>query len=172
MNDPLASLLPHLGHAMVCDGGALGRLDDCVCDVRLAVVAARAAIKMQQPEPVTIACGRTYIHDGAEAVIRAMREQEGFATGGGCGRDIAVDRLLSLSLYRCVECGRFMHKHCILAHFDETAHDKAVAPAPAVDREHVRRLAELALANLRDVNGPYVGLASHQVKLIVEATAP
>lgn len=79
-----------------------------------------------------IACGQTSPNPHTEALFRAMREADGHATDGGCGSVIDFANPIHLAtVYRCLECGRWLHKRCILAHFAESRHDeKVAAPAP------------------------------------------
>jgi predicted RNA-binding Zn-ribbon protein involved in translation (DUF1610 family) len=55
----------------------------------------------------------------------------GYRTDGGCGAVIDFANPIALAtVFRCVECGRWMHKRCILAHFEESRHD-ALTEVPA-----------------------------------------
>lgn len=86
-----------------------------------------------------ITCGVTSLNAQAEAIMRHMREAEGFRTDGGCQRAFNLDSALLASLiYRCVECGRWLCKPCILAHFAETQHDRIVEEL-ALDRPSVMK---------------------------------
>jgi hypothetical protein len=68
-----------------------------------------------------IRCGVTHLLPAAEQITYAMRAAEGFRTDGGCGRAFDLSNPIALALlYRCVECGRWLCKPCILAHFAES----------------------------------------------------
>jgi hypothetical protein len=72
----------------------------------------------------SIACGATSPNADTEARYRAMRSEAGFRGDGGCGAVIDFANPIALAnVFRCVECGRWMHKRCILAHFEESRHD-------------------------------------------------
>jgi hypothetical protein len=59
-------------------------------------------------------CGRTSHLDDTEARFAALREgQETPGLYTGCGVGGAV-----LSLYRCLQCGRWMHASCLRIHFE------------------------------------------------------
>jgi hypothetical protein len=61
-----------------------------------------------------VACGATDPDPYVEALIAEMRQNinapKGFDGCGGSG--------VWSYMYRCVECGRWMHKDCILKHFE------------------------------------------------------
>ncbi len=60
-----------------------------------------------------IACGDTHPDPETEARFRALRAGAGFEDDGtGCG-----GRGVWTFMFRCVECGRFFHRDCILKHF-------------------------------------------------------
>lgn len=68
-----------------------------------------------------LTCGRTQLTGRAEALTRAMREEEGFCLDVGCGRAFDLDDPIQhMGVYRCLECARFLCKPCILAHFEAT----------------------------------------------------
>lgn len=68
-----------------------------------------------------ITCGITHVERRSEEMTRAMREAGGFELDGGCGLIFDTDYPLQMArLFRCVECGRWLCKTCILAHFEET----------------------------------------------------
>ena len=61
----------------------------------------------------TITCGATWPNAAAEAMIGTMRQRQGYLLDAGCGRS-----LIWVVGYRCVECGRWFHRGCILKHFE------------------------------------------------------
>lgn len=82
---------------------------------RQAILAALEAVTemVRQPYPL-IACGDSDLDQAIEAKVVAARAETGiFIDAPMCGR-----RLVLLShAYRCVECSRWFHRDCILAHF-------------------------------------------------------
>lgn len=67
-----------------------------------------------------IACGRSSVSDDVEAYYAA--ERDGQETPGlytGCGVVSSV-----LLLFRCLQCGRWMHADCLRSHFRTSAHDQ------------------------------------------------
>ncbi len=124
-----------------------------------------------------VACGRTSTVDAIEARFKGLREEQGFATDGGCGRSID---LTSIYAYRCVECGRWMHKTCILEHFAQSGHEEGMSQgATSVSKpEPVEPLAtriERVLTTLRQADPPdasqrplhwYIGYAIGALELI------
>jgi hypothetical protein len=82
-------------------------------------------------------CGESSPDERAEAMIRSLREEQGFKTEGGCGEPLVFGSLIALArIFRCLECGRWMHQRCLEAHFTESGHDGAAHP-------EVKRLREL-----------------------------
>jgi hypothetical protein len=65
-------------------------------------------------------CGVTHPDPEIEERTQALRLAEGYATEGGCGKPLRW-----VLAYRCVECGRWYHRDCILQHFAETGDDRA-----------------------------------------------
>jgi hypothetical protein len=68
-----------------------------------------------------VTCGTSHPNPRANGVFERRREADGYATGpaGGCGRP-----MLWTIAYRCVGCGRWFHRSCILSHFSLTRHDR------------------------------------------------
>lgn len=67
-----------------------------------------------------IACGRTSVDELVESRYAALREgQETLGLFTGCGRVSSV-----LSLYRCLQCGRWMCSECLRRHFQTSKHDE------------------------------------------------
>lgn len=78
-----------------------------------------------------LACGASNPNAEVEAHFQALRKTQGFKTDSGCGREIDFENPVHIAMvYRCVECARWMHKVCILAHFAESRHDQRIG-APA-----------------------------------------
>lgn len=76
----------------------------------------------------TITCGNTHMIEPAERIVRAIRASEGFEETGGCGRVFDASNVFQLNqLYRCVECGQWLCKPCILTHFAKTSDHVRVA---------------------------------------------
>ena len=77
---------------------------------------------------MVVTCGVTHTNERSEAIVRFMREQQGYAIDGGCGRPLDLTNALQQAItYRCVECGRWMCRPCILKHFAETGDDHRIA---------------------------------------------
>jgi hypothetical protein len=66
-----------------------------------------------------ITCGADHPDPEIAAALRRMREEAGYPTEGGCGK-----RMCWTLAFRCVECGRWMHRDCIRKHFQESKHDQ------------------------------------------------
>lgn len=62
-----------------------------------------------------VLCGTSHPDPEIEARIEAERRKHSYPIGpdGGCGRPGNT----LLNLYRCLECGRFLHNTCAAAHF-------------------------------------------------------
>lgn len=72
-----------------------------------------------------LTCGITHTHPRSEAIVKALREHEGWEVAGGCGRQLDLTNPIQQAVtFRCVECGRWLCKPCIVAHFTQTRHDK------------------------------------------------
>lgn len=82
-----------------------------------------------------ITCGVTHLIPLVERITQAIRDSHGFKQSGGCGVDFDMDNPTRLNqMYRCVECGRWLCKPCILRHFSETS-DHTLTSAAAVTVE-------------------------------------
>lgn len=114
---------------------------------RLAELEARAeaAEKQAREEAEWITCGMTYRDRAVEDRVNALRQIEGHSVGLGCGK-----RLKIVYAYRCVECGRWFDRECILHHFaadgDPTARALAASDARAETADARIRELEAALA--------------------------
>lgn len=72
------------------------------------------AALVRQPAP-TLPCGDSDPDPAVERRIVAAREQTGHPVDPpACGGQT----LVVTNAYRCVECGRWFHHDCILAHFN------------------------------------------------------
>jgi hypothetical protein len=72
--------------------------------------------------PVVFRCGDSWrpLLADVEARTRAARKAAGFAElpAGSCRLPLGLDEA-----YRCLECGAWMHRACLQAHFGESHHD-------------------------------------------------
>lgn len=69
----------------------------------------------------TIICGRSSHVEEAEAHFAALREGQetpGLFTGCGVGQSV-------LTMYRCIQCARWMHRECLRRHFETSTHADA-----------------------------------------------
>lgn len=87
-----------------------------------------------------VICGSTYQDPELNACIEALRENEGYEVGLGCKR-----RLKVMYAYRCVDCGRWFHRDCILKHFAVNGDHKAES----------LRTAERRIASLKEAIGEW-----------------
>ena len=75
-----------------------------------------------------LTCGISHTDPRSEAIYRALREDAGQRTDGGCGRALDLTNHIQQAItYRCVECGRWLCRPCILRHFAETGDDQRAA---------------------------------------------
>ena len=72
-------------------------------------------ILVERVQPIErIRCGHTHPDPVTERRYQELRKAQGHKIEGGCNGN-----MLWTYAYRCVECGRFFHRECILAHFAE-----------------------------------------------------
>lgn len=87
----------------------------------LAAAIARAHAAEQAREAAEwLVCGSTYQNAEYETRVEDLRAEEGHPVGLGCQR-----RLRIMYAYRCVDCGRWFCRPCILAHFAENGDERA-----------------------------------------------